>query len=131
MCHNDRDMEMSNSEEIKNSSQSQCSKDNFETPQRKRYRLQENKSENGADIDHHRSDYKLISDSKTAPIVVPRHHDMMVDDEFTEAKKYFTERKVKKSIKIGHLNSLSAAIGEVGYDNPVDMYPEIIFHSPN
>jgi hypothetical protein len=139
ICHDERDIEMSNSEEAKNSNfspikQISSQENEFETPQRKKRAYQENKSENGhPEYQEAHSDYKLISDSKTAPLMMKRD-DMMVDDEFTEARKYFTSKKtIQKSVKLAHLNSLSAMIGEVGNDkvrNIAELYPEIVFHSP-
>lgn len=122
---------MSQSEEAKNSSKEshEISQNNeFETPQRKRKKFEENKSDSGnnENQEHPQHDFKLISDSKTEP-VMHKKDDMMIDEEFQNAKQYFTSKKVKKTLKLSHLNSLSAIIGEIGGD----IEPQIIFHSPN
>jgi len=61
----------------------------------------------------------IYSDSKTEPLL-KRSDKMIPDDELNKSKQYFTGRKIKKAIKIGHLNSLSAMIGEIGRDREIE-----------
>lgn len=123
ICHED-DIEMSpESEEAKNSNSQSERNDSpgqnsneFETPQRKRRRYHENKSDSPSNEKPQNSDCKFVSNSKTEPLNSKPIDQISVGDEFLLAKQYFTSRKIKKSIKITHLNSLSAIIGQIGRD---------------
>ena len=113
------------SEEAKNSS-SQSEQQNhsfdknfneFETPQRKRRKCQENKSDSESEEKDKNNASKFVSDSKTEPLNSKPIDQISVGEEFLRAKQYFTSKKIKKSAKLTHLNSLSAIIGQIGRDD--------------
>ena len=134
ICHDVHDWHMSNSEGIYNSNvesnKVSSNRDHeFETPQRKFKNLRDKSHHENIDKDE-KYDHKMASDSKTEPIAI-KNDSIMIEDEIENGKQWQTSKKAKKSIKLTHLNRLSAKIGYVGdrFDKS-ELYPEVIFHTP-
>ena len=75
-------------------------------------------------------DHKMASDSKTEPLAI-KNDRIMIEDEIENGKQWQTSKKVKKSVKLTHLNRLSAKIGYIGDScDKSKLYSEVIFHTP-
>jgi hypothetical protein len=132
---------MSQEEEAKNLSKSSektpdKSMDNFETPQRKKKRHHENKSDSINMKLNGSPGTKMVSHSKTECFSHKKEGMLMDEDSQTDMRQYFTSTKNarKRATKITHLNTLSGMMNNYdrshGMEEYNDVYPQIIFHSP-